>query len=333
MSIVAPGPVRLTVALMAVLPAALASPWREEAERWILGTSVGVLVLVLAWWGDAHLTTIAWRRLTLWSRRSRTADPIESDENYGSDVRTSVVLTLFDVPDRPYPLELIAGYLDRFGLTCESLRLTARDTAEGRTTWLGLTMSAASNLTALQARASDIPLRRAAENTMRRLADELRERGWQVSTVELDIPELFDSGAREGWRSLSDGTSGSVTAYGIGSDSLPEIGGLWSSDTQELWTAIEVSAAGCSAACAVRACGQAPPRPPLPGLVALHGRQRRALEALRPTATSPLVAPVRSADLDELSRWFTESGSGASWSAEPDLSDGRAERRQSVEPV
>jgi len=70
---------------------------------------------------------------------------------------------------------------------------TARSTVQ-RTTWIGLTLGAAQNLTALQARSARIPLRDSAEVVARRLAEHSRETGWNVSVVDsADEPARDDS--------------------------------------------------------------------------------------------------------------------------------------------
>ena len=81
------------------------------------------------------------------------------------------------------PLPLIAGYLDRYGIRADKVRITSRDNASGaRETWIGLTISAVDNLVALQARSARIPLHETAQVAARRLADHLREIGWEAST-------------------------------------------------------------------------------------------------------------------------------------------------------
>jgi len=47
------------------------------------------------------------------------------------------------------PLRLIAGYIDRYGIRCDKVRLTNRDVDGQRTTWIGLTVGAVAALTAL----------------------------------------------------------------------------------------------------------------------------------------------------------------------------------------
>lgn len=52
------------------------------------------------------------------------------------------------------PLPLIAGYLDRYGIRADKIRITSRDNASDasrRETWIGLTLSAPENLAALRA--------------------------------------------------------------------------------------------------------------------------------------------------------------------------------------
>jgi type VII secretion protein EccE len=81
-------------------------------------------------------------------------------------------------------LPLIAGYLDRYGVRCDKIRITSRDLDGLRTTWIGMTLGAVENLAALRARSPRIPLRDTAEVAGRRLADHLRETGWNVAAVD-----------------------------------------------------------------------------------------------------------------------------------------------------
>ncbi len=320
MSLVVPGPGRVSLVLLAVVPAGMAYPWHTLPQRWALGVAVGVIILLFGWWRGLHLTTAVRRRIGLLlpgRHRDRRAYPVL--EVTGADARTTVVLRVIDgggrdipfdliagyldrygvrcesvrVTSRDIPFDLIAGYLDRYGVRCESVRVTSRDTATGRASWIGLTMSAASNLPALQARSTDIPLRRTAELTARRLADQLREFGWVVTGTDLDIPDLLGPRPREGWRAVADGSSGYVAAYSIGSDALAEtLTALWSGGFDELWTAIELSGRGVAAACAIRTEQLPAPRAPLDGLTVRAGAQWAALCALVPESTAPLDAEV-----------------------------------------
>ena len=66
------------------------------------------------------------------------------------------------------PLPLLAKYLNRYGIRADAIRVTSRDAVSDnglrqRETWIGLTVSAAANLPALQARSARIPLRETAE--------------------------------------------------------------------------------------------------------------------------------------------------------------------------
>jgi type VII secretion protein EccE len=83
--------------------------------------------------------------MAMWARRNRT------DDLHRSTTDTTTVLLRID-PSEPavLPLRLIAGYLDRYGIRCDKVRITSRDTAGNRTTWVGLTLGAADNLAALR---------------------------------------------------------------------------------------------------------------------------------------------------------------------------------------
>lgn len=301
---VLPGAGRITLVLLLIVPAAMTYPWRTASERWVLGIAVVVTIVLLSWWRGLPVTTILWRRLALLSGRGHRARP--------TDALTTVVLRV--LPERDdelspeLPLPLLAEYLDRYGIRCDAIRVTSRDTAAGRTTWIGLTLSAVANLAALQARSADIALRDTAEIALRRLADHLREYGWAISTSDIDVPDLLGPDVAEKWRVVQDGTHGYVTAYGVASGAaLAEVlAAVWSSPSPELWTALELTGVGdavqVSVACAVRTGEVSDNAAPLPGLIAQRGRQRSALAALHPLSTEKLSAPTTSGQvLAELS--------------------------------
>ncbi|TGD84439.1 type VII secretion protein EccE [Mycolicibacterium sp. CH28] len=308
MSIVVPGTGRVTLALLAVAPAVIGYPWRTVPERWALGVAVGVMALLFGWWRGLHLTTIVRRRFgLLFGRRRLECGVPPAVTLTGTDARTTAVLRVIDGGHRGVPFDLIAGYLDRYGLRCDAVRVTSRDTPAGRTTWIGLTMSVAANLPALQARSTKIPLRRTADLTARRLADELRERGWAVTGTDLAVPDLLGSQAREHWRAVADGSSGFVAAYSIAVDTLPEtLTALWSEGFDELWTAIEVSGGGLAAACAIRTEALPGSKAPLDGLVVRAGTQWAALRALAPESTTPLDAEVCPVTGPALAHWSAD---------------------------
>ncbi|MCX2933415.1 type VII secretion protein EccE [Mycobacterium sp. CVI_P3] len=305
MRIVPPGTGRITLGLLIVIPMVMAYPWHAVWHRWALGITAVVVVVLLGWWRGLHLTTILGRRLGLTLRSGRGRDVPQVAERSGTDARTTVVLRVVDCGAREVPFDLLAGYLDRYGVRCESLRVTSRDTVAGRATWIAMTMSARANLSALQARSSAIPLRQTAELAARRLADELREYGWMVTTADLNIPDLLGPRATEGWRAVTDGPTGHVAAYGIDGPSIPEaLTALWSRGSGELWTSIELSRRGVAAACAIRTPEPPEAAPPVAGLLPRPGVQWRALCALIPTSTRPLDADVFKVDGQIAARWI-----------------------------
>jgi type VII secretion protein EccE len=130
--------------------------------------------------------------------------------------------------------------------------------------------------------------------TLRRLADHLRELGYQVATTDVDIPELAGPEARERWRAISDGDRGFLTCYAVPADggldqTLDE---LRSTVGTEVWTAVELTGSPANpditAVCAVRS-EQAPSAAPLPNLRPLRGRQRSVLAALHPESSRLLT--------------------------------------------
>ena len=206
---------RITLALLFIVPAAMAHPWPSPADKWLLGIAVAAVLVLFAWWRGLFFTTMVGRRLAMLGRRNRT------EGLHHSSADTTVLLRVDPSEPGALPLRLIAGYLDRYGIRCDKLRITSRDTTRNRTTWIGLTLRATDNLAALQARSPRIPLRDTAEVAARRLADHLRETGWNVAVVDTAVPPT-ESAANETWRGLHDG-SGYVAAYRVAvDDRLPE---------------------------------------------------------------------------------------------------------------
>lgn len=291
MSVPAPGPGRITLALLFVVPAVMAYPWHSVSGRWAVAVAVAMLLALFAGWRGMHLTTILRRGLALAFRGRRGGGTHQLVDYASTDARTTVALRLIDGGGSDLPLDVVAGYLDRYGLSCDWLRVTSRDTDMGRMTWIGLTMSAATNLAALQARSATLPLRETAEITLRRLADHLRELGWALTISDIDIPDLLGPEAKERWCAVADGAKGCVAAYSIAAESFADtLTELWSMPFAEVWTAIELSAGGVAAACAIRTADLSRAAPKVAGLTLCRGRQREALAALEPMSTKPLVA-------------------------------------------
>jgi ESX secretion system protein EccE len=267
---------RITLALLFIVPAAMAYPWPSARDRWLLGVAVIAVIVLFAWWRGLFLTMIVGRRIAMLLRRTAKARQ--------SPAYTTVLMRV-DAPDpTELPLHLIAGYLDRYGLRCDKLRVTNRDANGARTTWIGLTLGAADNLAALQARSSRIPLRDTAEVAARRLADNLREAGWTVTPVDAaETPVRRD--AKETWRGLRD-SSGYIAAYRIGADDLDEVRAVPSSET---WTALEITGTADDprlvGTCAIRSDGKPAA---VPNATPLNGRHRRALDALDPLSVARL---------------------------------------------
>jgi type VII secretion protein EccE len=308
-----PGPARITLVLLAVVPALLAYPWPTTRDRWVLGVAVVVAILLLSWWHGLHLTTIVRRRLAM--MRSRRG--AHTDRRAVSGARaTSALRISASAAGEALPLSLIAGYLNRYGLRADAVRITSRGTrpvggTAASDTWIGLTYSAAPNLAALQARSSQIPLQRTADIAVRRLADHLRELGWDTALVAADeVPALLDAGARETWRSVVDGSGDHVAAYPVAIDAAlaATLSRIRAANAGETWTAVEFADDGgqlsVAAACALRT-GSAPDgAAPLVGLVPEQGNHRDALLGLHPLSGSRLVGHTALSD-DDLAglRW------------------------------
>ncbi|MEB3070798.1 type VII secretion protein EccE [[Mycobacterium] vasticus] len=308
-----PGPARITLVLLAVVPAVLAYPWPTPRDQWVLAVAVVVAIALLSWWRGLHLTTIIRRRLAM----SRARSGVHTDRRPGSGAKATAVLRIkSSAGGDTVPLSLISGYLNRYGLQADSVRVTSRGTAD---TWIGLMYSAAPNLAALQARSSSIPLQQTADVAVRRLADHLREIGWDAALVAAeDVPSLIDEAATQTWRSVVDGTGDHVAAYQVNVDAAlaDTLDRVRASAVEENWTALEIAGTGdqrtIAAACALRT-GSAPDGgAPLAGLVPQQGEHRTALLSLHPLSGSLLEGhTVLSADALAGLRWPVAAG-GAS---------------------
>lgn len=279
--------IRLALALLAVVAAAMAYPFESTTDRWVLGVAVAVVIVVFAWWRGLFLTTRIARRLAVWRRNHTTPKPQPSNE-------ATVLLRVDDPNAVGLSLPLVAGYVERFGIRCQKVRVTNRDRAGVRTTWISMTLNAADNLTALAARSPKLPLLATTEVVGRRLADHLRETGLEAAIVDVADPPAGPG--REKWRAVHD-ENGVVSAYGIGvDDRLAErLDEVWSRPA-ETWTALEFAGAPThltvTAVCAFRT-PQAVRGAPLPGLVAHPGIQRPLLNALDPRTAERLGIPTR----------------------------------------
>jgi type VII secretion protein EccE len=300
--LISPPTGRITLVLLALVAAAIAFPWHTVRERWVVGVALVAVIVLLARWRGLPVTTILHRRLTIVrpNRGTRRAD------DSATDVRTTALLRvappLADADALPLPL--IAGYAERYGLHADSIRVTSRDSTSEvgtreRETWIGVTLSAAANLAALQARSPQIPLQETAEVAARRLADHLRESGWTASlAVSDDVPTPYPRSARETWSGISLGSSDHIAAHGVKVDTaLPNtLAAIWSYPVREVWTVLEVAGAGAdqtlAVGCAFRT--DAPPGAagPVPGLVSQAGIQRAALSALDPLSSRLLDGHV-----------------------------------------
>ncbi|EHB55658.1 putative transmembrane protein [Mycolicibacterium rhodesiae JS60] len=283
----APGVARLTVVLLAIVSGVLTYPWQSTSDRWALGGAVAVAMVALLWWRGRYLTTIVGLRLRVLLHRKLIHVTPPDLRVSGTDAVTTVLVRV-DNRDRELPHGLLAGYLDRYGLQCDSVRVTTHTARAGATTWIGLTFSGARNLSALQGRSAQIPLRDTAENAARRLIGRLREIGWTATLADPDqLPELVAADARERWQSVTD-QRGYLTAYAA---TTPEALAAVSDGVTESWTVVEI--AGTSSLDRIRA-GAAirtedAPAAALPGLVPITGRQARALAALHPLSGARVV--------------------------------------------
>ncbi|HZC51162.1 MAG TPA: type VII secretion protein EccE [Mycobacterium sp.] len=291
-----PGSGRITLAALAVVPAVLAYPWQSTRDYWLLGIAVIAVIVLFGWSRGLYFTTILRRRLAIIGRRGGFVP------RSGPATKTTALLRIgAPVGDSDaLPLPVIAGYLDRYGIRADKIRITCRgnesDTSR-RETWIGLTVSAADNLTALRARSARIPLQETAEVAVRRLADHLRELGWEAGTVGPDdVPRLLTPNVRETWRGVQRGASDYIAAYQVSVDDglADTLDAIRSYPARETCTALEIAGAGpgnrttIAAACAFLT--EAPPKggAPLAGLTPQRGNHRPALAALDLLSTQRL---------------------------------------------
>lgn len=299
-SIPIPGSARITLAALAVVPAALAYPWHSTRDYWLLGIAGVVVIVLFGWWRGLHFTTILRRRLAIMGRGSNRASEPVTESVVAAKTTALVRIGPSTSGGAVLPLELIAGYLGRYGIRADRVRITSRDNASDasrRETWIGITVSAADNLPALQARSSVIPLYETAEVAARRLADHLREIGWEATAVASDdVPRWLTAKARETWGAVQRGNSDYVAAYQIVVDSaLAEtLEAIRSHPARETCTALEIASPRSgdqntiAAACAFLT--DAPPEgaSPVGGLIPQRGNQGPALAALDLLSTQRL---------------------------------------------
>ncbi|OSC41512.1 type VII secretion protein EccE [Mycobacterium decipiens] len=277
----------------------MACPWRSPHDQRVLGVGAVVAIVLFSWWRGLHLTTILHRRLAMVRRQRRmTRQHRRPATEARIDAKATALLRI-----RPLtagtdwlPLPVIAGYLNRYGIRADKIRITNRDIGTDRRTWIGLTVSAADNLTALQARSPCFPLRETTQVAARRLADHLREIGWAVSMAGPDdIPPLLGRSAHETWRGVQrhivQGIGDYVAAYRINvDDALPDtLAAIRSHPAREIWTVLEIARGGTgrtlAAACAVRTGARLGGTVSPAGLIPHDGNHRSALMALNPLST------------------------------------------------
>jgi type VII secretion protein EccE len=317
-SIPIPGSARITLAALAVVPAALAYPWHSTRDYWLIGIAGAAVIVLFGWWRGLHFTTILGRRLAILGRRSNPTSQPVTESAVAAKATTLVRIGPSTADGAVFPLELIAGYLDRYGIRADKVRITSRDNASDasrRETWIAITVSAAENLPALQARSSRIPLYQTAEVAARRLADHLREVGWEANVVAGDdVPRWLTANARETWRAVQRGNSDYVAAYQIVVDSaLPEtLEAIRSHSARETCTALEIAGPRwgdqntIAAACAFLTDGPPEGAPPVAGLIPQRGNQGPALAALDLLSTQRLDGPTdEPADLLATLDWPT----------------------------
>jgi type VII secretion protein EccE len=297
---------RITLALLFVIPAALAYPWQSTTDWWLLGVAIAVVVVLFAWWRGLFVTDMVRRRFAILRRNRRGARTHRQEK---ASHFATVALRVDEAPSDDVPLPLLAGYVDRYGVHAHKIRVVSRDAAGERTTWIALTVGAADNLAALRARSTRLPLRQTTEIAARRLTDHLRELGWTLTPVD-DTDSPTPPSARETWRGLRS-DEGHVAAYRVTVDAqvadvLAAVAALPATET---WTAVDIVGSPrhpeIVVGCAVRTEDRPKAKAPLAGLTPQRGRHRPAADALHPLADERLEGhpvPVAADTLDGL-RW------------------------------
>lgn len=291
-----PGPGRITLALLALVPAVMAYPWRSPRDYWLLGIAAAVVIVLFGCWRGLYFTTLLRRRLAILGRGGAAG----TESATATTALLRVVAPGADADVLPLPL--LARYLDRYGIRADKIRITSRDNAADasrRETWIGITISATDNLAALRARSERLPLHETAQVVARRLADHLRELGWDVTSVAPDdVPRLLTSNARERWSGVQRGASDYLAAYQIQVDDrlVEALQAIRAHPARETCTALEIAGDGTrhtvAAACAFLT--DTPPEriAPPAGLTAQRGNHRPALQALDLLSTRRLDGHV-----------------------------------------
>ncbi|BBX05195.1 hypothetical protein MMOR_61310 [Mycolicibacterium moriokaense] len=218
--------IRLALAFVAVVLAALAYPWQSDLDWWILGIAIAVIVIVFAWWRGLFVTTMIARRLSVF-RRNHSKREVQPS---GS---VTVVLRIDDPAGVGLSLPMVAGYVERFGVRCEKVRVTNLDDGSASGTWISLTLNAVGNLTALRARSAELSTghRRDRRSSARRPSSR--------NVLVDDAPKLLADGDRETWRGMR-GDSGYLSAYAIPIDDglRGRLAEVWTQPT-ETWSAVD----------------------------------------------------------------------------------------------
>ncbi|MGV0790641.1 type VII secretion protein EccE [Mycolicibacterium sp. XJ1819] len=278
--------IRMTLVLLAIVSAAMAYPWQSPTERWAAGIAGFVVVVALAWWRGQFVTTMIGRRLGVWRRNHLRPKPRPSN-------RVTMLVRVEDPAGVGLSLPVVAGYVDRFGVRCEKVRVTSRDRGGVRMTWISLTLDAGSNLVALQARSPELPLSDTAEVVARRMADHLREDGLDATIVTAAEAPVA-APAREKWSGVRD-ERGVVSVFGIPvdhrySERLDDV----RAQPVETWTAVEFGGTATqptvASVCALRT-PELVRSAPVRGLVRHAGVQGLLVTALDPQSDEPLGVP------------------------------------------
>ena len=101
-------------------------PVADHRRRWILGVAVAVVLAAVRLVAGQFVTTMVGRRLAVWRRnhsKPQCRRRVSARCCCASTIRRSAGL----------PLPLVAGYVDRYGIRCDKVRVTSRDAGGART--------------------------------------------------------------------------------------------------------------------------------------------------------------------------------------------------------
>ncbi len=104
--------IRIALALLFIVPAAMTYPWDSDIDWWIFGIAIGVTLIVFAWWRGLFVTNMIGRRWAIWRRnhskpKARASNDVtlvlHVDDPAGVGLSTAVGSRLRGALRRPQP--------------------------------------------------------------------------------------------------------------------------------------------------------------------------------------------------------------------------------------